>query len=66
MNKQEFINKKIVHMGEVWFVLNVGTQTEKNTFCHLANVSRGKQQKNGWNPIQINDWIDTSVLLAAK
>ena len=44
----------------------IGTQTDNNTFCHLANLYRGKQQKNGFNPVQINDWIDTEVLKAAK
>jgi hypothetical protein len=53
-------------MGEVWKVIAIGTQTDNNTFCHLANLYRGKQQKNGFNPVQINDWIDTEVLKAAK
>jgi hypothetical protein len=66
MNKQTFLDKTIVHMGEVWKVIAIGTQTDNNTFCHLANLYRGKQQKNGFNPVQINDWIDTEVLKAAK
>ena len=66
MNKQTFLDKTIVHMGEVWKVIGVGTQTESNTFCHLANLHRGVQQKNGFCPAQINDWIDTEVLKAAK
>ena len=66
MNKQTFINKTVVHMGEMWKVIGVGTQTENNTFCLLANLNRGKQQKNGFNPVQINDWVDTEVLKSAK
>lgn len=66
MNKQTFIDKTIVHMGEVWKVIGVGTQTEQNTFCHLLNLHRGRKQKNGWCPAQINDWVDTEVLKAAK
>ena len=64
--KQNFLEKKIVHMGEVWEVIGVGTQTDTNTFCHLSNLYRGKKQKNGWVPAQINDWVDTEVLKAAK
>jgi len=65
-NKQNFINKIIVHNGEVWEVIGVGVQTDDNTFCHLSNLHRGRQQKNGWFPAQINDWVDTEVLKAAK
>lgn len=63
---QTFVDKKIVHMGDVWRVVSTGAQTEGNTFCHLASLTRGKHQKNGFNPVQINDWVDTEVLKAAK
>lgn len=66
MDKQQFLDKTIVHMGEVWKVIGVGAQRDGNTFCHLANKHRGRQQKNGWVPAQINDWVDTEVLKAAK
>lgn len=66
MNKQQFLNKVIVHMGDVWKVIGVGAQREGNTFCHLASAHRGTKQKNGWVPAQINDWVDTAVLEAAK
>lgn len=59
-------DKKVVHMGEVWRVIGTGAVRNGNTFCHLANISRGHQQKNGWVPVQINDWVDTAVLNAAK
>jgi hypothetical protein len=61
-----FVDKKIVHMGQVWRVVSVGVQREGNTFCHLASLTNGKRQKNGWVPVQINDWVDTEVLKAAK
>lgn len=66
MDKKTFLDKTIVHMGEVWKVIGVGAQTENNTFCHLLNLHRGVQQKNGFRPAQINDWVDTAVLIAAK
>lgn len=64
MDKQQFIGKTIVHMGEVWKVVGVGAQRDGNTFCHLASLGRGRQLKNGWCPVQINDWVDTEVLNA--
>lgn len=66
MDKQQFRDKIIVHMGRVWRVIGVGAQTEGNTFCHLASVYEFRKQKNGKYPIQINDWVDTAVLKAAK
>ena len=66
MNKQTFLDKTIVHMGEVWKIIGVGTQTEQNTFCLLLNLHRGRTQKNGFCGAQINDWVDTEVLKAAK
>ena len=66
INTKQFLDKIIVHMGEVWKVIGVGAQRDGNTFCHLANTSRGRRQKNGWCPVQIGDWVDTEVLKAAK
>lgn len=54
----------LVHMGEAWRVVGVGTQRGGNTFCHLANLYR--KQKDGRTPIQINDWVDSAVLASAK
>ena len=62
MDKQNYIDQIIVHMGEVWRVIAVGAQRDGNTYCHLANTTRGRKQKNGWNPVQIGDWVDTAVL----
>jgi hypothetical protein len=66
MNKQEFLGKIVVHLGDVWKVIGVGAQRDGNTFCLLASTHRGRQQKNGWYPAQINDWVDTAVLEASK
>ena len=61
-----FIGRTIVHMGRVWRVIGVGAVSEGNTFCHLASVYEFRKQKNGRVPLQINDWVDTAVLAAAK
>ena len=62
----EFTGKIIVHMGEVWKILTTGARTENNIYCHLANTTRGKKQKNGWVPHQICDWVDAAVVKAVK
>lgn len=61
-----FIDRAIVHMGRVWRVVGVGAQRDGNTFCHLASLYEFRVQKNGRVPLQINDWVDTAVLAAAK
>ena len=66
VNRERFVGKAVVHMGEVWKVIGVGVSTPNNTFCHLMSLDRGKQQKNGWVGHQINDWVDTAVLKAAR
>jgi hypothetical protein len=66
MNKELFLNKIIVHIGDTWKVVGVGDQRDGNTFCHLTSTHRGRNQKNGWVPVQINDWVDTEVLKASK
>lgn len=63
--RKQFVDKTIVHIGDAWRVIGVGAQRDGNTFCHLASVTRGRQQKNGWCPVQINDWVDTKILKAA-
>ena len=63
---ESFLDKIIVHMGDVWRVIGVGVQRDGNTFCHLISLQNGRQQKNGWVAQQINDWVDTAVLKAAK
>ena len=65
MDKQKFIDQIIFHDDDRWVVLGAGAQRDGNTFCHLASTSRGRQQKNGWVPVQICDWVSTEVLEAA-
>ena len=62
MHKQNYLDQIIVHMGDTWRVVGVGAQRDGNTFCHLASTHRGRKQRNGWNPMQLCDWVDTAVL----
>ena len=53
------MNRTVQHNGEEWRVLSVGRQREDGkVYAHLASVTRGRQQRNGWYPVQIGDWID--------
>ena len=52
----------IEHDGDTWKVVSVGTVKDGKTFVHLASTTRGKQQRNGFYPVQINDWVDSSLL----
>lgn len=56
----------LVHIGRAWRVIGVGAERNGNTFCHLASLHEFRMQKNGRMPIQINDWVDSAVLAAAK
>jgi len=73
MNDQTFqigdrskIGNTLVHMGQAWRVIGVGTERNGNTFCHLANLYEFRQQKNGRVAVQINDWVDSAVLANSK
>jgi hypothetical protein len=54
----------IEHDGETWRVLNKGVSNEEagTVFCHLASTTRGQQQKNGFYPAQICDWVPAEKL----
>ena len=65
MHKQAFIYKAIVHMGHIYRVIGVGAQLGGNTYCHLASLTEGRMQKNGWYANQICDWVDDEVLKKA-
>lgn len=56
----------IQHDGDTWNVLGEGATCDGKTFCHLASTTRFRQQRNGKNPVQMCDWIDSAVILAAK
>ena len=50
---------KIAHDSDTWRILSTGSaRGDGKTFCHLASETRGRQQQNGWTPMQIADWID--------
>lgn len=55
----------IKHDGDTWKILSEGATKDGKTYCHLASTTRGKQQKNGWLPVQIADWIDHAAILSA-
>lgn len=55
----------IKHNGDTWTIVGEGTVRDGMVFCHLASTTRGKQQRNGWYPLQICDWIDQNVILSA-
>lgn len=53
----------IEHDGDTWYIQNTGTAREDGTvMAHLSSATRGRQTKNGVNPLQINDWIPREKL----
>lgn len=55
----------INHDNDTWQILGEGASRGGKVFCHLASTTRGRHQRNGWVPMQINDWIDHAVILSA-
>jgi hypothetical protein len=49
----------IKHDGDTYRVLGLGVVRDGMVYCHLASTTRGRQQRNGWMPLQGCDWIDT-------
>jgi hypothetical protein len=67
-NKQtgaDDMTKTISIDGDTWQVISMGTERDGKVYCHLKSTTRGRQQRNGWNPIQMCDWIDLEVIQAA-
>lgn len=56
------IGNTLVHMGEAWRVIGVGTERNGSTFCHLINLYRKVKREY----VQINDWVDSAVLANSK
>lgn len=54
----------IRHDGEEWFVVNTGAVRDGKVYCHMASPTRGLQQRNGWSPMQIADWVDADLVVA--
>jgi hypothetical protein len=55
---------EIQHDGDTWEILGEGAVKDGKVYCHLASTTRGRQQRNGWVPLQICDWIDSQVILS--
>jgi hypothetical protein len=54
--------KTINTHGDSWKVLSLGVRDGGKVYAHLASLTRGRQQKNGWIPVQMCDWIDESLI----
>lgn len=53
------MNQIIKHNGDTWRVLSTGVQREDGkVYAHLASTTRGHQQRNGWYPLQVGEWIE--------
>ena len=58
--------EKIIYIdGDSWRVVSVGATRDDKTYVHLASTTRFQRQRNGVNPIQMCDWIDSSLLVAS-
>ena len=53
----------IQHEGDTWRVVGRGvTREDGAVFCHLISTTRGRQQRNGWCPVQVLDWVPDDKL----
>lgn len=55
----------IEYIGDTWRLAGEGAMRDGKVYCHLISTTRGRQQRNGWVPLQIGDWIDQQVILSA-
>jgi hypothetical protein len=54
----------IKHDGDTWRVLSLGRVREDGKImAHLASTTRGFNQRNGFCPLQINDWISSEEVV---
>ena len=58
--------------NDTWRVIGSGAIKPNSHECnddsihlHLASTTRFREQRNGRNPLQINDWVPLKVLLRA-
>jgi hypothetical protein len=51
--------------GDTWRIIGEGATRDGKTYCHLASTTRFRQQRNGRVPVQMADWVDHAVILAA-
>jgi hypothetical protein len=54
----------IPYDGDFWRIIGQGAMRDGKIYCHLASTTKGVQQKNGWNPMQLCDWIDSDLVLS--
>lgn len=52
---------------DTWRLLSTGARKQRQgvVYCHLASTTRGTQQKNGWNPVQVCDWVPIHLVETA-
>lgn len=54
---------KIINLdGDTWEIIGVGVERDGKTYVHLSSMTRGRQQKNGFYPVQSCRFIDSSLL----
>lgn len=56
------MDKVVQHAGETWRILALGVERDGKTYAHLASLSRGRMQRNGFVPCQIGDFNDNALL----
>jgi hypothetical protein len=52
--------------GDTWRVLGIGVSQEGKTYVHLASTTKLLQQKNGFVPAQMCDWVDDAALASVR
>lgn len=63
--KTGLIDLKIYRDGDTWRVIGAGATRDGKTMLHLASLTRGQNQKNGFCPLQICDWVEADVIQSA-
>lgn len=52
----------IKHEGKEWRVVSLGRVREDGkVYAHLASTKDGFYQRNGFNPVQICDWVKVAA-----
>lgn len=54
---------KIIEInGENWKVDAIGTRHQGKVYVALVHMTRGRQTRAGWYPVQSGQWIDEALL----
>lgn len=48
--------------GDDWRVNAIGATIDGKTYAHLISLTRGRNTKAGWYPVQSGDWLVPSEL----